>query len=177
MIARILALALVNASVGPSAASPTPAPAISASVAPPTPNPTPTSIPILGGVTLGEDAFRVMRRLGMHPPGWGTNGQPGLQIRIFPSGCGDLVMAVAFDSTIHSVIVHGSSDPKGQCADPYGVRVGDSVGHLVSVRGTPDGTSNDPGGDLMRYGPANGIHWRYEIHDTTIVEIELSDGT
>ena len=134
-------------------------------------------MPVLGGVTLGEDAFRVMRRLGMHPPGWGTDGKAKIQIRIFPAGCGDLVMGLAFDTKIHSIIVRGSGDPKGQCADPGGIHVGDSVARLVSERGSPDDNTNVQGDDVFRYGPANGIQWRYEIHDANIVEIELSDGT
>jgi hypothetical protein len=176
MIGQFIALALVNASVEPTAAPPAPAPATSAPVVTPLPSGSPTSMPVLGGVTLGDDAWRVLRRLGMHPPGWGTNGQATLQIRVFSSGCGDLTMALAFDTKIHAIMVHGSDDPKGQCADPGGVHVGDSVAHLISVRGTPDSSTTIPNGDQLRYGPSNGVHWVYEIRDTTVVEIDVSDG-
>lgn len=101
----------------------------------------------------------------------------GGEIRIFPSGCGDLEMALAYDDTVHTIIVGGTKDPKSQCADPFGTRVGDPVERLRSLRGNPDESFDESGDLIFRYGSFNGVNWQYKIHDMTVVQIELSDGT
>lgn len=85
-------------------------------------------------------------------------------------------MGLAFDTIIHVIMVQGTHDPKGQCADPNGIRVGDQVDRLTTIRGKPDASEDDNDDLVVRYGPINGVSWRYKIHDTTIVQIELSDG-
>jgi len=88
-----------------------------------------------------------------------------------------LVIVLMLDSRVHVVGVQGSSDPGSHYADPFGIRLGDPVGRLTTVRGKPDASYDDNDDLIVRYGPTTGINWQYRIHDTTIVQIELSDGT
>jgi hypothetical protein len=166
VVPLVLAISLMAPLPTPTQIQPAPTPMVSASAAP-------TASPILGGVTLGEDSQRVLARLGLHKRGWGSGSQTGIGIRIFPAGCGDLAMTIAFDDTIRGIFVEGTDDPKSQCADPFGDRVGDSIEHLEQLRGGPDAL--EEGGDL-RYGPSKGAHWTYTIKNGKNVLIALSDG-
>jgi len=84
-------------------------------------------------------------------------------------------MTIMFDDTIHAVIIEGTSDPKSQYLDPFGVRVGDSIDRLEQVRGQPDIVNKN--GEELQYGPTKGVNWSYGVNDDKIVQIALGDGT
>jgi hypothetical protein len=163
--------ALVVAAVLRNDASPTPAPS-------PTPT-TPTRAPILAGITLGEDAKGVLRRFGLVPQHSSFDTAIVLNdrivhIRIFPAHYGDVLIGISFFEKIQNVMVFGTSDPRGHCADPFGVRLGDAPQRLVELRGNPDGYGAN--GDV-RYGPKDGIHWFYSVSEDKISIIGVSDGS
>ena len=156
-----LAVALVVVSPSPS-----PAPALS-----------PSPMPILAGVTLDENAAGVLLRVGVHARG-GSSGS-GLDVAVWPAQVQDIVIGIAYDQKVRVILVRGSSDPHGRCADPYGIRIADALEHLVAVRGHPDDVRDvDAGGDeSIRYGPEKGVHWTFVVFGDKVGEIVLSDGT
>jgi hypothetical protein len=174
MIALVVALALIGASVDPAEASPQPA--VSATVASPAPSPAQSSVPILAGITLDEGASGVLLREGVHSRGVASG---GFEFAFWPAEVQDIIIGIIYDQKVRLIFVRGSSDPHGHCADPYGIRVGDTIGQLVKMRGQPDDASNvDTRGDeSIRYGPENGVHWSFLIVDDEVIEISVADGT
>lgn len=172
--AAVLALHVATSHVGPA-----PAPSASASASPtPMPAPAATSAPILGGITLGEDAKGVLRRFNLRTMGTPSFGsvlavdQTLGQVRFFPANFGDVVMMIVFTDKIRMVMALGSSDPKGHCADPFGVRLGDSPERLVQLRGNPDAYGEN---GEVRYGPAHGVHWFFSVHNDKISSIGVTE--
>ncbi len=173
LAALVAMIALGDASPSPSA-SPVPSPI-------PTTSPTPaaTAAPILGGITLGEDAKGVLRRFNLRTMGTPSLGGPAIvegmlgQVRFFPANYGDVVMFIVFTDKVKLVMALGTSDPKAHCADPFGVRLGDAPERLIQLRGNPDGYGED---GVVRYGPANGIHWIFSVRNDRISSIGVADG-
>ena len=172
----ILAVAMAFASPAPSPAMQlSPGPGVGAPIATPAPAPSPTSSPVLAGIALEENANDALRMYGWHQDECATiSGRIACGIPLFSQ---HLIFVLMLDSRVHVVGVQGSSDPRSHYADPFGIRLGDPVERLTTVRGKPDASYDDNDDLIVRYGPPNGINWQYRIHDTTIVQIELSDGT
>jgi hypothetical protein len=168
MMPFVLAIFLMAPLPAPTQIQPSPTPMVSATA-------TPTRSSILGGVTLGEDSQRVLREFGLRPRGWASGGHGGIEIRIFPTGYGDITMTIMFDDAIHAIFVEGTSDPKSQYSDPFGLHVGDSIDRLEQVRGQPDILNKN--GEELQYGPTKGVNWSYGVKDDKIVQIALGDGT
>lgn len=57
-----------------------------------------------------------------------------------------------------------------QTADPYGIKLGDTAAALTAARGSSTSTT----GNIMRYGPTDGIHWDYTVEAGTITTILVS---
>ena len=116
-----------------------------------------------------------MRRLGVHARGSSGN----YEFAWWPANVEDIYVAMMFDQNVRAVLVTGSRDPHAHCADPYGIRLGDTLSRLIEVRGRPDDSKNlDPAGDLgIRYGPAPGVHWNFTVVGDKITQIEVSGGT
>ena len=169
-IALQLAAVLVSSSPGP-----TPAASPSAEPSPISAPASPTPTPILAGITLGENAAGVMRRLGVHASGPASG---DLEIAMWPAEVQDIVIVMVFDQNVRGVSVRGSSDPHAHCADPFGVRLGDALQRLLAVRGTPDATDSiGPEGELrLRYGPVKSVNWSFIIVGDKVAEITVSDG-
>jgi hypothetical protein len=166
MVPLVLAVSLAAAQPAtPTQPQASPAPVVSAPA-------TPAISTILGGISLGEDSQRAVQSLGSRL-GSASKGQ--LEVRNIPTGYSDLTITVLFDDTIHAIIVGGTSDPKSKYADPFGVRIGDSVERLEQVRGHPDIVNKN--GEELQYGPTKGVNWSYEVKGDTIVQIALGDGT
>lgn len=136
------------------------------------PQPTPTvSVPCdgkcLAGVSVGDDAERVLTRLG-------SEALPGSDAHImadFSSYPNGLMLAVYYQKAVVAVSIdfageHGKSD----IVDPYGVRLEDTTDHLKSLRGKPDVVD----GNVWRYGPSDGIHWDYTVENGIVTTILLS---
>ena len=88
-----------------------------------------------------------------------------------------IVVIVVLDSRVHIVGVQGSTDPRSHYADPFGIKLGDPVDRLTSLRGKPDASYAENDDLVIRYGSANGVNWHYRTHDMMIDQIQLSDGT
>jgi hypothetical protein len=165
VVPLVLAIFLTARLSAPTLIQPSPTPTVAATA-------TPAQSTILGGVSLGEDSQRALQSLGSR---LGSASKGRLEVRIIPTGYSDLTISVLFDDTIHAIIVEGTSDPKSKYADPFGVRIGDSVERLEQVRGQPDIVNKN--GEDLQYGPTKGVNWSYEVKGDTIVEIALGDGT
>lgn len=170
------AVALAIATTSPSPAmQPSPLPSPSAPVATPASSPSPTSAPILAGITLDENANDALRMYGWHQDECASvSGRFACGIPLFSQ---HVIIVLVVDNRVHVVGVQGSSDPGSHYADPLGIKLGDPVERLTTIRGKPDASYDDSDDLVVRYGPTNGVNWHYKIHDTTIVQIELSDGT
>ena len=175
----MIAAAVIALLVASSHVDPTSLPSASAAASPtPMPTPTATSAPILGGITLGEDARGVLRRFNLR-----TMGTPSIagiataehtiaQVRVFPAAYSGVVMMIVFTDKIELVMATGSSDPRGHFADPLGVRLGDSPERLVQLRGNPDEYGEN--GDVS-YGPAHGVRWFFSVRKDKISSIGVTD--
>jgi hypothetical protein len=140
----------------------------------------PTLVPVLAGITLGEEAKGVLRRFNLAPMGHPSvgalvfSGGTIRQERIFPANVGDVVIYIMFGDRINAVMVSGTSDSKGRFADPFGVKLGDSPERLVKLRGNPEAYGDN--GDV-RYGPPSGIHWFFSVREDKISTIGVADGS
>jgi len=119
----------------------------------------------LNGVTLGEETTAVIQRLGLVPLRAAL--EPGqFQVRVFPTT--KATMSITFDDKIRMITVmsNGSS-----FVDPYGVKLGDSLDKLLSLRGNP--TSKNESTYL--YGSSNQVRWEYDIKEGSVAMIIVAD--
>jgi hypothetical protein len=54
--------------------------------------------------------------------------------------------------------------------DPYGIRVGDPATRLTAARGNATSAI----GNVLRYGPTDGIHWDYTVDAGAVTTILVS---
>jgi hypothetical protein len=151
MIASLLALVL---------ASVTPSPMPSASV--------PCEGRCLSGIAVGDDANGVLARLDSRPI-------PGSDQRImadFNSYADGLMLTVYYYSgaVVAVSITSTKTDARIRIADPYGIRLGDPATLLTTARGNATSAI----GDVLRYGPTDGIHWDYTVDAGTVTTILVS---
>jgi len=69
-----------------------------------------------------------------------------------------IIVIVVLDSRVHIVGLQGSTDPRSHYADPFGIKLGDPVDRLTSLRGTPDASYDENDDLVIRYGSANGVN-------------------
>lgn len=170
----MIAQVAISLAIGLTAvATPAPSPATSAPIA----APTAASSPELGGVAIGEDANDALRMFGLHPGTWPCMVDHGMTLCVVDPHYEGVGVALALDTKVRYIAVQGTSDTRSRFADPLGVKLGDPADLLTMLRGKPDASYDDDADLIVRYGPPNALNWRYKIHDTKIVQIELSDGT
>jgi hypothetical protein len=153
MIAPLLVLLLANA-------SPSPSPVPSASV--------PCEGRCLSGIAVGDDANRVLARLDSRPiPG--SDQHIMADFNSYPDG---LMLAVYYyrGAVVAVSIASTATGAKVRTTDPYGIRLGDSATRLTAERGNATSTI----GNVLRYGPADGIHWDYTVETGTVTTILVS---
>ena len=120
----------------------------------------------LGGVFIGEDKNKALAQFGSQlMPGQDTSvlgdfeGYPGYMIGIY------------YENTVVAISLSAmSTGPLPTTADPYGIKLGDSADHLMSVRGKPDAIE----GDEWRYGRIEDLHWIYTLQGGVINEVMVS---
>jgi hypothetical protein len=119
----------------------------------------------LAGVTLGEETAAVIQRLGLTPLHAAL--EPGqFQVRVFPAS--KATMSITFDDKIRMIAVmsNGSS-----FVDPYGVKLGDSLERLLSLRGNPTSKNES----TYQYGSSDQIRWEYDIKEGSVAMIIVAD--
>lgn len=151
MIASLLVLLLASA-------SPSPMPSLSV----------PCEGRCLAGIAVGDDANGVLTRLDSRPI-------PGSDQRImadfnsYPNG---LMLTVYYyrGAVVAVSITSTGTGAQIRTADPYGIRLGDPVTRLTTARGNATGAI----GNVLRYGPTDGVHWDYTVDGGTVTTILVS---
>jgi len=151
VIASLLALLLATA---------TPSPTASPSV--------PCGGRCLASIAVGDDANAVLARLDSRSiPG--SDQHVMADFNSYPDG---LMLAVYYyrGAVVAVSISSAGSSAQMHVADPYGIRLGDTSDHLTVVRGA----ATTAKGNVLRYGPTDGIHWDYTIDAGVITTIVVS---
>jgi hypothetical protein len=151
MIASLLALLIASATP-----SPMPSPSV------------PCEGRCLSGIAIGDDANGALARLDSRP-------MPGSDQRImadfnsYPDG---LMLTVYYyrGAVVAVSITSTKTDGQTRIADPYGIRLGDPATRLTAARGNATSAI----GDVLRYGPSDGIHWDYTVDAGTITTLLVS---
>ncbi|MGA8100064.1 MAG: hypothetical protein WB810_15520 [Candidatus Cybelea sp.] len=122
----------------------------------------------LSGIAVGDDAKGVLARLDSRPI-------PGSDERImadfnsYPDGL--MLTVYYYRGTVVAVsITSTKTGAQIRIADPYGIRLGDPATRLTSARGNATSAI----GDVLRYGPADGIHWDYTVDADSVTTILVS---
>jgi len=119
----------------------------------PTPGPTPTLS--FYGVTLGETMDDVRDQFGPPQKQVKAKGDP---VWMYPLDEGDAGLIIEFlGGGAHRIMV-ATKSTTSHLVDPFGIRLGDPVDRLRSVRGEPSKIVPD---DIWVYGPEHGVSWTY----------------
>lgn len=151
MIALLLVLLLASA---------TPSPAPSRGV--------PCEGHCLAGIAVGDDANGVLARLDSRPIS-GSDQRIMADFNTYPDG---LMLTVYYYRGAVVAVSITSTETAAQIrmTDPYGIRVGDPATRLTAARGNATSAI----GNVLRYGPTDGIHWDYTVDAGAVTTILVS---
>ncbi len=140
----------------------------------PAPAPTPSYKPVTWqGVALGENLEVVRARLGR--PIFVRKIILGESLVEYPMrGTDATLLLTGLEGRVSEIRIEAPA-PKQLLApvsDPFGVNLGDSVFHLLAVRGNPDRSYDDGSGESTSYyGDPSAVRWVYAIRDNTVYAI------